>query len=135
MDRWLGWVYSRVVDVTLANSEACRLAAIEQERAPADSIVVLENGLELGPFTVVPSRGTTSPNQPRRVGMVANLRPEKGPDVFVRAAAALVAKSHPDVLFEMAGTGDDASIFVSLRNAAFGTTFASWGVSATSPIS
>ena len=43
------------------------------------------------------------------MGMVANLRPVKGPDVFVRAAG-LVAEAHPEVVFEIAGTGDDASI-------------------------
>jgi glycosyltransferase involved in cell wall biosynthesis len=37
--------------------------------------------------------------------MVANLRSEKGLDVFIHAAAVL-ARSHPDVTFQVAGDGD-----------------------------
>ena len=41
----------------------------------------------------------------RRVGVVANLRPVKGIDIFIRAAALVVAE-FPSVLFPIAGDGD-----------------------------
>ena len=34
------------VDVTVANCEACREAAMTQERGPADGVVVIDNGIE-----------------------------------------------------------------------------------------
>jgi L-malate glycosyltransferase len=41
----------------------------------------------------------------RRIGVIANLRPVKDLDVFVRAAA-LVAAAHPRVTFHIAGEGE-----------------------------
>ena len=44
-----------------------------------------------------------------KVGMVANMRHVKGRDIFIRMAAILAA-SHPNVVFELAGDGEDASL-------------------------
>ena len=107
IDRLLGRVFNRVVTGTLANCQACRQAVIAQERAAPDSVAVLENGLELAPFLSIPAWAPTAKGV-RRVGVVANLHPVKGPDVFIRAAA-IAAASRPDVRFEIAGTGDTAS--------------------------
>ncbi|MHB1035984.1 MAG: glycosyltransferase [Pirellulales bacterium] len=107
VDRWLGRVYGRMVHVTLVNCEACRQAVIEQEGARPDSVVVIENGIDLEPFRAIPPLEPHVNGRVRRVGMVANLRPVKGADVFVRAAA-LLAEDHPNVRFQIAGTGDDA---------------------------
>jgi glycosyltransferase involved in cell wall biosynthesis len=41
--------------------------------------------------------------------MVANLRPIKAPDVFVRAAGIL-GPAHPNVTFQIAGDGDEQSV-------------------------
>ena len=108
VDRCLARVYNRVVTGTLANSAASRRSVIEQEGARADSVVVLENGIELGPLLLIPGAGDTPRPVIRRVGMVANLRPVKGPDVFLRAAAIVGARL-PDVRFQIAGTGDEES--------------------------
>jgi glycosyltransferase involved in cell wall biosynthesis len=107
VDRWLGRIYGRMVDATLANCEACRQAVIEQEGARPESVVVIENGIDLTPFRAIPPLEPHVNGRLRRVGMVANLRPVKGPDVFVRAAA-LLAADHPNVRFQLAGTGDEA---------------------------
>ncbi len=136
IDRLLGRLYRWATDVTVANSEACRQAAIAQLGLRPESVVVVPNGVDLARFAGIEPFGSgrdavrglsrfsrsgaptegwsgtvplSNPNgRPRRVGMVANLRPVKGPDVFVRAAA-IVSRSHPDVRFQIAGTGDEAA--------------------------
>ena len=51
---------------------------------------------------MLPSAGSEGE---RRIGIIANLRPVKDLDVFVRAAA-LVATTHPRVTFHIAGEGE-----------------------------
>ncbi len=96
------------VDATLANCDACRRAAIEQERADPDSVVVIPNGIDLDVFARVPPVPSTGNGSHRRVGMVANLRPVKAPEVLIRAARIL-RTSHPNVTFQIAGMGDEGS--------------------------
>src|SRR5262249_33220750 len=75
---------------------------------------VVENGVELAPFAnLTPPDLVSHGPRPRRVGMVANLRPVKDPQLFVRAAQ-LVAESHPDVEFCIAGEGE---MHAALQNA------------------
>jgi len=108
VDRWLGRLSRRIATLTVANCEACRQAVLAQEKAAADSVVVLENGIDLDALLRVPPVDVSENGRIRRVGMVANLRPVKGPDVFLRAAA-IVAGDLPDVRFQIAGTGDEPS--------------------------
>jgi glycosyltransferase involved in cell wall biosynthesis len=106
LDRWLGRLHSLLVDATVTNCDACRHAVIADEWAAPDSVQVLENGVELGPFTkIAPPNFILQGPRPRRIGMVANLRPVKDPKLFLRAAR-LVAHSHPDVEFRIAGEGE-----------------------------
>jgi glycosyltransferase involved in cell wall biosynthesis len=100
LHRRLGRLCRRFTDVTVANCEPCRQAVLSDEGAPPESVVVLENGVDLDRFRALPPRPG-----PVRVGAVANLRPVKGLDVFVRAAAT-VAASRRDVSFEIAGEGE-----------------------------
>jgi glycosyltransferase involved in cell wall biosynthesis len=109
VDRWLGRLYNRFTTAVVANCEACRRAVIEQEGAVPDSVVVLANGIDPGPFQPIPPYTGSTNGQLRQVGMVANLRPVKAPDVFVRAAA-IVATAHPNVTFQIAGAGDEGSL-------------------------
>lgn len=109
IDRWAGWSCGRLADLTITPCEACREAIIEQESVSPESVVVIENGLDLSSLTKIPLPASTPEAAPRRVGLVANLRPVKGPDIFVRAAG-LIAKRYPDVEFQMAGTGDAHSV-------------------------
>jgi L-malate glycosyltransferase len=85
MGRFCNW-FSRV---TVANCGPCRDAVLADEGLSPDRVVVLENGVDLDrfptPFAPRPS-GTA-----RRVGVLANLRPVKGLDVFTAAAAQLAS--------------------------------------------
>jgi glycosyltransferase involved in cell wall biosynthesis len=62
---------------------------------------VLENGVDLSRFQLKEDRNQSTM---RRVGVVANLRPVKGLDSFIRAASNLTA-AHPNVTFHVAGDG------------------------------
>jgi len=107
--RGLGRLHSRLIDVTVANCEACRQAVIDQEGVRPESVAVLPNGIDLEPFDGIAPVGSNTMGRSRIVGMVANLRPVKGPEVLVEAARILAA-SHGDVLFQLAGGGDEASV-------------------------
>jgi glycosyltransferase involved in cell wall biosynthesis len=103
LHRWLGRVCNRWTDVVVANCDACRRAIIADEGTDPARVLVLENGVDLVRF---PDLGRTGgPKAGRRVGIVANLRPVKDPELFVRAAAE-VAASRPDVTFHLAGEGE-----------------------------
>jgi glycosyltransferase involved in cell wall biosynthesis len=108
IDRWLCRLYNRLATATIANCQACREAVIAQEGAAPNTVTVLENGIDLDLLTRLPPPDPTAERPRRIVGMVANLRPVKGPDVFIRAAAIL-APRYPDVQFQIAGTGDEPS--------------------------
>ena len=109
LDRRLGRLCTRFVDATVANCEACRRTVIEQERAAPDSVVVVPNGIDLERFANIPAVRAADNGRPRRVGMVANLRPVKAPDVFVRAAGIL-SRVYANVSFQIAGSGDEQSV-------------------------
>jgi glycosyltransferase involved in cell wall biosynthesis len=101
--RRLGRLCNRVVSRTIANCEACRQSLLADEGPPPESVIVLENGVDLSRFPdVLPVSQRTGP---RRVGMVGNLRPIKQPELLVRAAARVCA-AHPDVTFQIAGEGE-----------------------------
>jgi glycosyltransferase involved in cell wall biosynthesis len=102
--RLLGSLCNRLVSRTAANCEAARQAVLADDYLPPRSVVVLENGVDLEQFLQIPQATSQSP--PRRVGCVANLRPVKGLELFVRAAA-LLAEGHPGVRFEIAGEGPE----------------------------
>ena len=106
VDRWLGRLHSFLVDGTITNCEACRRAVIADEGAMPQSVHVVENGVELSSFACVPPPVfVAGADRPRHVGLVANLRPVKEPQVFVQAAR-LVAWENPDVEFHLAGEGE-----------------------------
>lgn len=94
---------NRFVDVVLTNCQAGRHALVADERLSPDSVRVLQNGVDLSRFLQIPIRNGRT--RPRCVGMVANLRPVKNPELLVRAAADL-SRAHPDVVFRIAGAGE-----------------------------
>jgi glycosyltransferase involved in cell wall biosynthesis len=100
--RWLGKVVGRLADVTLTNCEPARQALLAAEGGPAGKVVVLENGVDLERFAILPPvEKCPTP----RIGVVANLRPVKGVDVFIRSAARLTAE-FPAATFHVAGQGE-----------------------------
>jgi len=99
---------NRLFSLNLTNSDLGRSTLVQQEGVDPSRIRVLDNGIDLDRFAnpgPAPARRTGGP---RRVGVLANLRPVKGVDVFLRAAA-LVARDHPDVQFVIGGEGPERS--------------------------
>jgi glycosyltransferase involved in cell wall biosynthesis len=104
-DRWLGRRYNRLVTGTLTNCEAAQQAVLRDEGPDPASVTVLANGVDLERFDDIPSWNCWQrPQGEWRVGVVANLRPVKGLDVFLAAAADLAA-TNPGLTFHLAGAG------------------------------
>jgi glycosyltransferase involved in cell wall biosynthesis len=89
-------------DVVVANSRAAA-AQLLKERVPARKIRVVPNGLDIGLFQTRPAN-----SRPRKVVVVANLRPEKGHEVLIDAAARVLGE-FPDATFEVVGGGPQLS--------------------------
>ncbi len=86
----------RIVANTRAAADRLRL-----ERVPSRKVSVVPNGIDSATFAVIAHRA-----QLRRVVIVANLRPEKGHDVLVDAAPAILER-FPDAMFEIVGDGPE----------------------------
>src|SRR5262249_16603056 len=99
--RWLARLFPRLTGAAVANCDACRQARLTGEWARPDRVCVVENGVLLpaAGFTPIAARPR------RRVGLVANLRPVKDPETFVRAAR-LVVDRFADARFFLAGEGE-----------------------------
>jgi glycosyltransferase involved in cell wall biosynthesis len=97
----MGRLLKHLTTATIANCKAARGALLEDETADPSSIVVLENGTDLDRFLGLPA----VPPGPHCVGVVANLRPVKGLDIFLEACRQL-APRHPDARFTIAGEGE-----------------------------
>jgi glycosyltransferase involved in cell wall biosynthesis len=89
-----------VAHKVVANSRAAA-DRLRLEHVPARKIVVIPNGLSAD---YTPERPPARP--PRKVVVVANLRSEKGHDVLIDAAPAIVAQ-FPDATFEIVGAGPE----------------------------
>jgi glycosyltransferase involved in cell wall biosynthesis len=99
--RALGRVMGRLVDATLTNCEPARMALLTSEGCSPRKVVVLENGVDDERFSGLPQPR----DRPQLIGAVANLRPVKGIDIFVRAAGQLVRR-FPGLEFYVAGEGE-----------------------------
>jgi L-malate glycosyltransferase len=96
----------RLVDATVANCEACRRAVVADHGVRPESVTIIPNGVELSRFAALDQKQPSRNGKPaQRVGIVANLRPIKNIELFIRAAS-LLASSHPHVHFEIAGEGE-----------------------------
>jgi glycosyltransferase involved in cell wall biosynthesis len=103
-DLWAHRQLRRWIDVTIANCQACREAAVVQERAPADDVVVIDNGIPTERLLEIPILTTQTWPLRLRIGTVANLRPVKDPETLVKAAK-LLATEDPSLTFHLAGDG------------------------------
>jgi L-malate glycosyltransferase len=102
--RWLARGYNRFIDAMVANCEACRVAVAADEGLRPAAVEVVENGVDLARYRTV-ATPPSAHDRPPRVGLVANLRPVKDPETFVRAAR-LVADAIPSATFHLAGRGE-----------------------------
>jgi glycosyltransferase involved in cell wall biosynthesis len=84
----------------VANSQAAA-NRLRREHVPARKIAVVPNGLDVSPF-----RARTPRPRPRRVVVVANLRPEKRHDVLIDAAPRIL-QHFPDAQFHIVGDGPE----------------------------
>jgi glycosyltransferase involved in cell wall biosynthesis len=90
----------RCAHAVVANSRAIA-TRLRVEGVSADKVTVIPNGLDLRAFSPAGTR-----DRRRHVLVVANLRPEKGYDVLIDAAA-LVLQRYPDAHFHCVGTGPE----------------------------
>lgn len=105
LHRRMGRLLNRFTTQTITNCKAARNALLEVERPRPDTVIVLENGVDLERFRNLPPRTMRSEAARQHVGIVANLRPVKGLDVFVKAAA-LVHGRHKQAIFTVVGEGE-----------------------------
>ncbi len=105
LHRLLGRCINRFTTATLTNCNAARDSLLRDERPEAATVHVLENGVDLQRFERIPVyRGGMSATF--RIGIVANLRPVKGLDLLVEAAA-LLAKQQTTFTVEIVGEGGE----------------------------
>jgi glycosyltransferase involved in cell wall biosynthesis len=101
---------NRFTDRWVTNSEGARRITVEAEKVPAELVDVVYQGVDMEVFSPSQARPGACralgiPEGARVVGIVANLRPVKDHELFLRAAA-LVAARVPDVAFLIAGRGE-----------------------------
>lgn len=97
----------------IANSYNTQKWVIELEGVPAEKIQVIYNGIDLEPFTNIFLETRAKyrklfniPIDTPVVGIVANLRPVKGINIFLRAAQ-LVKEEVPEARFVIVGDGTE----------------------------
>jgi glycosyltransferase involved in cell wall biosynthesis len=117
LHRRLGRLLNVFATRTLTNCEAGRRALLAAEQPRPETVLVLENGVDLDRFRDIPPLAARPPHpcplpqggegmaRGMRVGVLANLRPVKGLDVFVRAAARIHGR-HSRAVFTVAGEGE-----------------------------
>jgi glycosyltransferase involved in cell wall biosynthesis len=98
----------------VANCHATAKWASNAEGIPSERIKVIYNGAELDDFSISTINGKNTvrsslgiPEDVLLVGIVANLRPVKRIDIFLRSAA-IVMNTLPDVWFVVVGDGEQS---------------------------
>jgi L-malate glycosyltransferase len=105
LHRRLGRLLNAFTTGTITNCAAARQALLAAEGPRPETVVVLENGVDLERFHEIPLLAARPAPAGPHVGVVANLRPVKGLDIFLRAAA-LIHTRHPQAVFTIAGEGE-----------------------------
>ncbi|HEY4379979.1 MAG TPA: glycosyltransferase family 4 protein [Acidobacteriaceae bacterium] len=95
--------YARIVAVSVEVKRQLLQAGVREEK-----IRMVRNGIDLRPFSsAAPSlRDDSSPGRPLVVGFIGRLSSEKGPDLFLVAAAEVLVE-FPGVRFVIVGEGPD----------------------------
>jgi glycosyltransferase involved in cell wall biosynthesis len=105
LHRRLGRALNLFTTRTITNCEAARQALLAAEQPRPETVLVLENGVDLEHFASIPPLEARPAADELRIGAVANLRPVKGLEVFVQAAAQIHAR-YPQAVFTVAGEGE-----------------------------
>lgn len=109
------WLTEKILlphfDRVIALAETHKTYLISSKLIPAQKVAVVYNGIDLRQFAHpvdvrAVRRSLQIPDRAKAVGIVANLWPWKGHDVFLRAAAALL-REIPDTYFVIAGDGPE----------------------------
>jgi len=103
---WLGRLMGRLVDVTLTNCHRARAELLRAEGVLPEKVVVLENGVDLERFLASSPTDLHGRTGTIHIGVVANLRPVKALDLLIEAAADLAGR-YPQLIFQVAGEGED----------------------------
>ena len=106
LDRRLGRLTDYLVDATLVNSQNVLDSVLRDERPRPETVVVMENGVDLNRFESIPPLGSVGKFWRSARGGTARQSPRGERPRTVRCAAALVAGSHSDVSFAVAGEGE-----------------------------
>jgi len=105
----------RFPDRVFAVSELVRRHGIEVDGIDPDRVLTIYNGLDLDQWT--PPSPTSKPQGQFLIATVGNIRPVKGHDVLIRAAA-IVLQRFPKATFTIAGEVLEPDYFASLQQLA-----------------
>jgi glycosyltransferase involved in cell wall biosynthesis len=101
LDRWLLRRFDRVVGVSDTVLKRLRVARVAEHK-----MSLINNGIEVATYDTAEPTFRTELSGQRLVGAVARLAPEKGIKYLVQAAA-MIARSWPNVTFVVAGEGPE----------------------------
>jgi glycosyltransferase involved in cell wall biosynthesis len=104
LHRRLGRALNVFTTRTIANCAAARRALLEAEQPRPETVVVLENGVDLDRFAGIPALTARAVVEPH-IGVVANLRLVKGLKEFI-SAAVRVSLRYPRARFSVVGEGE-----------------------------
>lgn len=110
-DRWALRSFDQVVAVSPGVRERLLKSGVSKEK-----VHLIRNGIGMAPFAEamkVREHRLADAGGGLRVGLVARLSPEKGVDLFLRAAAR-IADGFPHVNFVVAGDGPDRAVLEGL---------------------
>jgi len=106
-------VINRGASGVVAVSESLRRELASRTRLDSQGIAVVYNGIDAGKFTRPHSASLRIqhgwPDDAVVVGCLGNIRPAKGYDILLRAAA-LLHKEHPELRFLVAGQGKNNAL-------------------------
>lgn len=111
LDRWVLRNYAEIVAVSDEVQARLLRAGVAPQR-----VHLIRNGINLRPFAdaATQRRQRREAGDPLRVGLVGRLAPEKGVDLFLRAASEVLSK-HPATQFIVVGEGLDRQSLEQLR--------------------
>ncbi len=100
-------------DSVFAVSEKVRQHCIDEDRLPPDRVLTIYNGIDLSAWNT--SAGNPEISRPPHITTIGNIRRVKGHDIFITAAAMIVA-SYPDARFSIAGEVLEPDYYSELQN-------------------